>query len=113
MLEVVAQLLPLLALQAVLPAQLLLFVDNEPARHALTKGFGNCRNLNRLLEVAWQFFEKQSWWPVWQRVASSANVSDGVSRFDFAFAYDQGWGEYEKFFRRLLSSVEAFPSEEL
>ena len=108
MLEVVAQLLPL---QAVLPARLLLFVVNESARHALTKGFGNCRNLNRLLQVAWQFFEKQSWWPVWQRVASSANVSNGVSRFDFAFTYDQGWewcaSEYEKFFRRLLRAVEA------
>ena len=83
MLEIVARLVLLLALRSALPMYILLLIDNEPAGHALTKGFGNCKNLNRLPQVAW--------WPVRQPVMSSANVSDGVSRFDFAFAEKHGW----------------------
>ena len=117
MLEVIAQIVPLLALHEVVPPHLLLFIDNEPARHALTKGFGNCGNLNKLLQVTRSFIEKKGWWPGWQRVASSANVSDGVSRFDFSLAREQNWEwcgrDYGALFRRLLSAVHEFPFEGL
>ncbi|CAE7836892.1 unnamed protein product [Symbiodinium sp. CCMP2592] len=117
MLEIIAQIVPLIVLSEVVPPHLLLFIDNEPARHALTKGFGNCRNLNKLLQVAWSFTEKNGWWPVWQRVASSANASDGVSRFDFSLAREQNWewceSDYDAIFHRLLSAVNAFPFQGL
>ena len=113
MLEVVAQLVPLLVLREELPSHQLLFVDNEPARHALTKGFTNDANMNKLLQVAWNVFEKMAWWPEWQRVNSSANVSNGVSRRDFSAAYANGWAwkdhNYDDLFERLLSAVTEFP----
>ena len=40
MLEIVGQMIPLLALRDELPEHALLFVDNEPAKHALLKGYG-------------------------------------------------------------------------
>ena len=92
----------------------LLLIDNEPAGHVLTKGFENCKNLKRLPQVAWCLFEKQGWRPAWQPVMSSANVSDGVSRFDFAFAEKHGWewcSSKYALFQRLLSAVLAFLKE--
>ena len=117
MLDVVAQLLPLLALQDHLPPHILLFVDNEPARHALSKGFGRDHSLNKLLQVAWCFMERRAWWPVWQRVCSEANVSDAVSRFDFRYAEQHGWQwaehDYESLLETLLRALEWFPEKGL
>ena len=46
MLEIVAQVVPLLAMQDTIDKFVIMFVDNEPARHALTKGFGKDDSIN-------------------------------------------------------------------
>ncbi|CAE7699540.1 unnamed protein product, partial [Symbiodinium sp. KB8] len=86
LLEILAQVVPLMALEPRLHRHCLLFVDNEPAKHALVKGYGKDESINRLLQAAWIFIENAQMHPEWQRVSSSANVSDSVSRGDFTLA---------------------------
>ncbi|CAE7200466.1 unnamed protein product [Symbiodinium microadriaticum] len=95
MLEVVAQVLPLIALQHDLDKQIIMFVDNEPARHALSKGFGKDDSINCLLQHTWRHIEMLSLRPAWQRVTSAANVSDDVSRGDLRHAQAAGWTRLE------------------
>eukprot|EP00439_Symbiodinium_sp_Y106_P043456 s4510_g5.t1 len=68
----------------------IMFVDNEPARHALTKGFGKDDSINCLLQYSWRQIEELSLRPAWQRVTSSANVSDAVRRGDLRHARAEG-----------------------
>ena len=82
MLEIVAQIIPLLAMRDVIDKFIIMFVDSEPARHALTKGFGKDDSINCLLLHSWRTIEELSLRPAWQRVTSAANVSDAVSRGD-------------------------------
>ena len=91
MLEIVAQILPLYALVKDLDPYCIMFVDNEPARHALRKGYGRDEHINRLVQTAWLWIERCGMVPQWQRVMSSANISDAVSRGDFREAERQGW----------------------
>ena len=58
MLEILAQVVPLMALEQRLHRHCLLFVDNEPANHALVKGYGKDESINKLLQAAWVFIEK-------------------------------------------------------
>ena len=76
MLEIVAQLLPILAMHEQLDRYIIMFVDNEPARHALSRGFGKDDSINCLLQHSWRFLEEQSLRPAWQLVTSAANVSE-------------------------------------
>ena len=112
-LEAIAQILPVLALQQWLPKQLLLFMDNEPSRRALVRGYGRDDSVNKLMQVAWRFFEEEEFRPEWQRVTSSANISDKVSRFDFADAENMGWTwlqhDWEAELLRLLNAVKEGP----
>ncbi|CAE7826193.1 kanC [Symbiodinium sp. CCMP2592] len=112
MLEIVAQILPLFAMEDQLDRHVMLFVDNEPARHALTRGFGKDESINCLLQHAWRFLEAQSFRPAWQRVTSSANVSDSVSRGDLRHARAEGWialeRDWDSLFEELLTGSERF-----
>ena len=89
--EILGQVLPLFALEPHLHRHCLLFVDNEPAKHALMKGYGKDECINCLVQAAWVFIEKARLHPEWQRVFSSANVSDSVSRGNFDLAQGLGW----------------------
>ena len=91
MLEILAQLIPLMAMQDVLSDHIVLFMDNEPGRQALNKDFGKDERINKMIQFAWMFAERKRWWPEWRWVASSANVSDQVNRFGFVEAYSGGW----------------------
>ena len=90
----------------------IMFVDNEPARHALTKGFGKDDSINCLLQYTWRRIEELSLRPAWQRVTSSANVSDAVSRGDLRHARAEEWTEvqldWDALFEELLKGSEAF-----
>ncbi|CAE7841029.1 kanC, partial [Symbiodinium necroappetens] len=87
--------LPLIVLQHDLDKQIIMFVDNEPARHALSKGFGKDDSINCLLQHTWRHIESLSLRPAWQRVTSAANVSVDVSRGDFRHAQAAGWTRLE------------------
>ena len=112
MLEIVAQVVPLLAMQDTIDKFVIMFVDNEPARHALAKGFGKDDSINCLLQHAWRRIEDLSLRPAWQRVTSSANVSDAVSRGDLRHARAEGWTEVQldwgALFEELLKGSETF-----
>ena len=112
MLEIVAQVVPLLAMQDTIDKFVIMFVDNEPARHALAKGFGKDDSINCLLQHTWRRIEDLSLRPAWQRVTSSANVSDAVSRGDLRHARAEGWTEvqldWDALFEELLKGSEAF-----
>ena len=58
-LEAIAQILPVLVLKDHLPKQrlMIMFMDNEPSRRALVKGYGKDVNVNKLMQDAWRFFE--------------------------------------------------------
>ena len=105
MLEILAQVVPLMALEPRLHRHCLLFVDNEPAKHALVKGYGKDESINRLLQAAWIFIEKAQMHPEWQRVSSSANVSDSVSRGDFTLAARMGWQRFDVDWDALLRGL--------
>ena len=111
MLEIVAQVVPLLAMQDTIDKFVIMFVDNEPARHALAKGFGKDDSINCLLQHTWRRIEDLSLRPAWQRVTSSANVSDAVSRGDLRHARAEGWTEvqldWDALFEELLKGSEA------
>ncbi|CAE7206135.1 unnamed protein product [Symbiodinium natans] len=94
MLEILGQVLPLIALESRLHRHCVLFVDNEPAKQALMKGYGKDDCINRLVQTAWVFIEKKKLQPEWQRVCSSANVSDSVSRGNFDLAESMGWKRF-------------------
>ena len=106
------QVVPLLAMQDTIDKFVIMFVDNEPARHALTKGFGKDDSINCLLQYTWRRIEDLSLRPAWQRVTSSANVSDAVSRGDLRHARAEGWTEvqldWDALFEELLKGSEAF-----
>ena len=71
MLEIVAQLLPILAMHDQLDRYIIMFVDNELARHALSRGFGKDNSINCLLQHSWRFLEEKSLHPACQRVTST------------------------------------------
>ena len=58
-LEAIAQILPVLVLKDHLPKQrlMIMFMDNEPSRRALVKGYGKDVNVNKSMQDAWRFFE--------------------------------------------------------
>ncbi|CAE7807536.1 DNMT3A, partial [Symbiodinium necroappetens] len=104
--------LPLIALQHDLDKQIIMFVHNEPARHALSKGFGKDDSINCLLQHTWRHIESLSLRPAWQRVTSAANVSDDVSRGDLRQAQAAGWTrlehDWDAVFEGLLMGSERF-----
>ena len=89
-----------------------MFVDNEPARHALSKGFGKDDSINCLLQHTWRHTESLSLRPAWQRVKSAANVSDAVSRGGLRHAWAEGWThlehDWDGVFEGLLMGSERF-----
>ena len=67
------------------------FCDNEPARHALTKGFSSVDEVNALMAFFWAWNARFGKSPWTERVSSKANWADSISRFDFTEADRQGW----------------------
>ncbi|CAE7947465.1 pkd2, partial [Symbiodinium sp. KB8] len=82
---------------------IVLFVDNEPAKHALVTGYGKDESINKLLLAAWVFTEKVNVHAA--SVAARANVSDSVSRGDFSLAESLGWQRFEFSWDELLRGL--------
>jgi len=66
-------------------------VDNEASKYALIRGYGKDANINSVIGMYWLLQATQGWSPWMERVSSSANISDGVSRDDFQMADRMGW----------------------
>ena len=69
------------------------FIDNEPAKYALIKGYTGNAQVNTLLATFWEFQVQEGLSPWFERVTSKANVADAVSRDDLSFAQSQNWPE--------------------
>ena len=91
LLEAIAQLLPLLMFPELLRGPFWAFVDNDAARHALAKGYSGNVAANALISTYWCAAAASGASPWFERVASKANLSDEVSRGEFAFARARGW----------------------
>ena len=90
-LEALAQLVPLLLLHPLLRGPFWAFIDNEAAKHALTKGYSGNAAANTLVSAYWVAAATTAAAPWMERVSSKANLSDQVSRGDFAQAVRLGW----------------------
>ena len=104
-LEIVAQAIPLLAPTPVIAPHVILFVDNEPAKHAFNRGYSKDQSLNLLLHHVWTEVESNQWGPTWRRVPTESNIADAVSRFDFARARQEGWQLHDYDFEGLLHKL--------
>ena len=90
-LEALAQLVPLLMLHPLLVGPFWAFIDNEAAKHALTKGYSGNAAANTFVSAYWVAAATTAAAPWLERVSSKANLSDQVSRGDFAQAERLRW----------------------
>ena len=90
-LEAWAQIIPALACLHLLGDRYIAFCDNEAAKHALIKGYGNDIPINNLLGTYWAAHAISGTSPWMERVTTHANIADAVSRNDVKFAVAQGW----------------------
>ena len=94
-LEIIAQLLRLIVGMPMMEEMSICFIDNEPGKFALQRGFGKDTKVNRLLGLLWSFLNKCDHQPYWERVTSQANIADAVSRGDMSMAERLGWKRME------------------
>ena len=71
------------------------FIDNSSAQWALTKGYSNNEQANRLVTLFWCAVSERQGDPWFERVPTKANISDSVSRGDRKPAKTRGWIEVE------------------
>ena len=94
-LEAVAQCLPYWVFWPCLKGPYLSFIDNSSAQWALTKGYSNNEQANRLVTMFWCAVSERQGDPWFERVPTKANISDSVSRGDRKPAKTRGWIEVE------------------
>ena len=107
-LEVLAQCLPLWALGPALAGPYWSFVDNTAAQHALTRGYSGNAAVNAVVSAFWVAASVYTASPWFERVPSKANISDAVSKRDFAYARDQGWRRLDFDFTRVYAVLADF-----
>eukprot|EP00438_Fugacium_kawagutii_P030366 Skav223249 [mRNA] locus=scaffold2231:525208:526590:- [translate_table: standard] len=90
-LEIVAQVLPLIVCRKWLPQHTWCWCDNEASKAALKRGYGREHRVNNLLSMTWSFLTMAQIEPHWRRVTSSANVSDQISRHNIDKAVSENW----------------------
>ena len=83
-LEIVTQVIALTFFRQWLPSLVVSFIDNQPGKHALIKGFGKDSTINNLLALVWRLITHQQWHVSFEWVRSECNIADGVSRHDLS-----------------------------
>ena len=110
-LEIIAQVIALVVLRPWLPDAIWCWCDNTASETALGKGYGRDRKINRLLACVWTYVSLGQFDPHWRRVASSANISDPISRQDFTIAEANHWHKieapWEEIYQTLLSATKS------
>ena len=81
-LEVLAQIFAFVIFHSVLTPYVVSYIDNEPGRCALSKGYGKDLGVNNLLSFAWTWLCRAQRHPHFEWIPSDQNISDPVSRFD-------------------------------
>ncbi|OLP88924.1 hypothetical protein AK812_SmicGene29674 [Symbiodinium microadriaticum] len=90
-LEIVAQVLPLVTFARRLSPFWIAFIDNVAGQFALMKGYGKDPSVNGILASFWGLAADRQWSPDFHRVPSASNVSDAISRRDDSRARTEGW----------------------
>ena len=108
--EIVVQILPLYVPVGI-PDKcciIVMFVYSEPACHELGKGYGSDEQVNKFVKTVWLCIESHGLVPQWQRVSSTANVSENVSRGEFREAERRGWqrsrADWDQIFATILQT---------
>eukprot|EP00439_Symbiodinium_sp_Y106_P037591 s1758_g4.t1 len=78
-LELLAQVLPVITFARRLPLHWLAFIDNVAGQFALMKGYGRDPAVNGILAAFWGLGPDRAWCPEFYRVPSAFNVSDAIS----------------------------------
>ena len=90
-LEILAQVLPLVVFARRLPPHWIAFIDNVAGQFALMKGYGKDPAVNGILASFWGLAAERQWAPDFYRVPSESNISDAISRGDDSVARREGW----------------------
>ncbi|OLQ06495.1 Glycine cleavage system H protein, mitochondrial [Symbiodinium microadriaticum] len=90
-LEIVAQVLPLVTFARRLSPFWIAFIDNVAGQFALMKGYGKDPSVNGILASFWGLASDRQWAPDFHRVPSESNVSGAISRGDDSRARAEGW----------------------
>jgi len=90
-LEILAQVLPLVVFAPRLPPHWIAFIDNVAGQFALMKGYGKDPAVNGILASFWGLAAERQWAPDFYRVPSESNISDAISRGDDSVARREGW----------------------
>ncbi len=68
-----------------------IYVDNQAALQALTKGYGRDPSVNNLISFFWHLVARLELQVTLTWVPSELNISDPISRGDMRLAHDHGW----------------------
>ncbi len=68
-----------------------IYVDNQAALQALTKGYGRDPSVNNLVSFFWHLVARLELQVALTWVPSELNISDPISRGDMRLAHDHGW----------------------
>ena len=91
MLEVLAVVVATVHLRELLPPFFVVFIDNQPGKSAIQKGYGKDTWVNVIISSFWALATARQWYPHLQYVKSCLNISDAVSRHDETQASRLGW----------------------
>ena len=91
MLEVLAVVVATVHLRELLPPFFVVFIDNQPGKSAIQKGYGKDTWVNVIISSFWALATARQWYPHLQYVKSCLNISDAVSRHDETQASQLGW----------------------
>ena len=95
LLEVIAQCIGLWFFWPELGSACWAFVDNEGAKYSLRKGYTRDDDVNTILSLFAASTALTRCAPFFDRVASSAQLADSVSRGDFSMVRGLGWKHVE------------------
>jgi hypothetical protein len=94
-LEAFAQVISSIIFSDLLGQEHMTFCDNEAAKHALIRGYGTDTNINNMIAMFWTHAAQSQSQPWIDRVCSSANLSDGVSRDEWDLCEQMGWARLD------------------
>lgn len=90
-LEILAQVIPLVVCRQWMPTRTWCWCDNEAGKAALQRGYGREAKVNHQFSMTWSYLTLAQVEPHFRRVPSSANISDPISRHDLERATAEGW----------------------
>lgn len=82
-LEILAQMVCFLTLRPHRDLLVISFIDNQPGRYALMKGYCKDPHVCQLVSLTWRLISHLGWHLQLEWVCSELNISDKVSRHDF------------------------------